>query len=90
MLDSKGNKAIWSNYFILGKGFSSKLSTNSDLPADSQSASKVFGGVVYECVRCGTRVTADELAQLPEIKCICGYRVLKKARPPVVKQVKAI
>jgi DNA-directed RNA polymerase subunit P len=52
--------------------------------------SKVFGGVVYECVRCGTRVTADELAQLPEIKCICGYRVLKKARPPVVKQVKAV
>lgn len=55
---------------------------------DSQS--KVFGGVVYECVRCGSRVTADELAQLPEIKCICGYRVLKKARPPVVKQVKSI
>lgn len=51
---------------------------------------KVFGGVVYECVRCGSRVTADELAQLPEIKCICGYRVLKKARPPVVKQVKSI
>ena len=55
---------------------------------DSQE--KVFGGVVYECVRCGSRVTADELAQLPEIKCICGYRVLKKARPPVVKQVKSI
>lgn len=55
---------------------------------DSQA--KVFGGVIYECVRCGTRVNADELAQLPEIKCICGYRVLKKARPPVVKQVKAI
>ncbi len=54
------------------------------------SAAKVFGGVTYECVRCGTRVTADELAQLPEIKCICGYRVLKKARPPVVKQVKAV
>jgi len=51
---------------------------------------KVFGGVVYECVRCGTKVSADELIQLPEIKCICGYRVLKKARPPVVKQVKAL
>jgi len=49
-----------------------------------------FGGVVYECVRCGTKVTAEELASLPEIKCICGYRVLKKARPPVVKQLKAI
>ncbi len=57
---------------------------------ESQETSKVFGGVVYECVRCGTKVSADELAQLPEIKCICGYRVLKKARPPVVKQVKAV
>jgi len=56
----------------------------------SDSQTKVFGGVVYECVRCGSKVTADELSQLPEIKCICGYRVLKKARPPVVKQVKSI
>ena len=51
---------------------------------------KVFGSVEYDCVRCGTRVTAEQLNQLPEIKCICGYRVLKKVRPPVVKQVKAI
>ena len=49
-----------------------------------------LGGVVYECVRCGTRQTAEQLAHLPEIKCICGYRVLKKARPPVVKQLKAV
>jgi DNA-directed RNA polymerase subunit P len=49
-----------------------------------------LGGVVYECVRCGTQVSAEQLAQLPEIKCICGYRVLRKARPNIVKQVKAI
>ncbi len=49
-----------------------------------------FGGVVYECLRCGTRVTAEELSKLPEIKCICGYRVLRKARPQIVKQLKAI
>jgi DNA-directed RNA polymerase subunit P len=67
------------------------MSMNSDnAPANAGAGSKVFGGVIYECVRCGTKVTADELAQLPEIKCICGYRVLRKARPPVVKQVKAI
>jgi DNA-directed RNA polymerase subunit P len=67
------------------------MSANDARAGEVTSASaKVFGGVVYECVRCGTKVTADELAQLPEIKCICGYRVLKKARPPVVKQVKAI
>lgn len=49
-----------------------------------------FGELEYECVRCGTRVTSEQLAQLPEIKCICGYRILKKRRPPVVKQLKAI
>ena len=42
----------------------------------------IFGEVIYECVRCGTSVTAEQLGLLPEIKCICGYRVLKKARHP--------
>ena len=51
---------------------------------------KVFAGAVYECVRCGTKTTQEELAKLPEVKCICGYRVFKKARPTVVKQIKAI
>ena len=51
---------------------------------------KVFAGAIYECVRCGTRTTQEELAKLPEVKCICGYRVFKKARPAVVKQIKAI
>ncbi|MFQ6134551.1 MAG: RNA polymerase Rbp10 [Nitrososphaerales archaeon] len=56
----------------------------------SESEEKPFGEVEYECVRCGTKVTSEQLAQLPEIKCICGYRILKKTRPPVVKQVKAV
>jgi len=51
---------------------------------------KVFIGAVYECVRCGTRTTQEELMKLPEVKCICGYRVFRKARPTVVKQVKAV
>jgi len=70
------------------KGLKRNCIMSTSIGSDSQA--KVFGGVIYECVRCGTKVSADELAQLPEIKCICGYRVLKKARPPVVKQVKAI
>lgn len=49
-----------------------------------------FGGVGYECVRCGTTSSGEQLAALPEIKCICGYRVFRKARPPVVKQLKAV
>ena len=58
-------------------------------PKEAQPA-KVFAGAVYECVRCGTRTTQEELSKLPEVKCICGYRVFRKARPSVVKQIKAI
>ena len=46
--------------------------------------------VIYSCLRCGTTVSHTELSRLPEIKCICGFRVFTKARPPVVKTVKAI
>ena len=46
--------------------------------------------VIYTCLRCGTNVSNTELSRLPEIKCICGFRVFTKARPPVVKPVKAI
>ncbi|NSL76561.1 MAG: RNA polymerase Rbp10 [Thaumarchaeota archaeon] len=60
--------------------------TLNKLESDSES----FGGVVYECVRCATPVTNEDLAALPEIKCICGYRILKKRRPSIVKQVKSI
>jgi len=60
------------------------------VPAPKEQAARVFSGAVYECVRCGTRTTQEELSKLPEVKCICGYRVFKKARPTVVKQIKAI
>lgn len=53
-------------------------------------ASSAGGNVTYECMRCGTPVTVEELSRLPEIKCICGFRVFRKARPPIVKQLKAI
>ena len=46
--------------------------------------------VNYSCLRCGTIVSNTELSRLPEIKCICGFRVFTKVRPPVVKTVKAI
>ena len=45
--------------------------------------------VYYSCMRCGTRVNQSELTRLPEIKCICGFRVFTKVRPPVVKTIKA-
>ena len=46
--------------------------------------------VIYSCLRCGTTVPNSELSRLPEIKCICGFRVFTKVRAPVVKPVKAI
>jgi len=59
-------------------------------PAVEAPPVKVFPGAVYECVRCGTRTTQEELSTLPEVKCICGYRVFRKVRPSVVKQIKAV
>jgi len=46
--------------------------------------------VIYSCLRCGTTVENTELSRLPEIKCICGFRVFIKVRAPIVKSVKAI
>jgi DNA-directed RNA polymerase subunit RPC12/RpoP len=48
------------------------------------------GGLAYECVKCGARVALEELElRGGGVKCTyCGYRVLKKMRPPVVKRVK--
>ena len=46
-------------------------------------------GIIYECIRCGAEVPLDELEfRGGQKKCIvCGYRVLRKNRPPVVKRV---
>lgn len=56
---------------------------------ESAPASEKFD-VIYKCLRCGTSVTNSELSRLPEIKCICGFRVFTKVRPPIVKTVSAI
>jgi DNA-directed RNA polymerase subunit RPC12/RpoP len=48
--------------------------------------------LVYECVKCGASVALKELElRGGGVKCThCGYRVLKKIRPPVVKRVRAV
>ena len=46
--------------------------------------------VIYSCLRCSTKVSNSELNRLPEIKCICGFRVFTKVRPPIVKTMKAV
>ncbi len=57
---------------------------------DVEEAPQETFDVIYSCLRCDTRVSNTELSRLPEIKCICGFRVFTKVRPPVVKTVKAI
>lgn len=48
--------------------------------------------VSYICVKCNQPVTTADISfRGDQIKCPnCGYRVLTKIRPPIVKRVKAI
>ena len=59
------------------------------VPMEMAPATEKFD-VIYKCLRCGTNVTNTELTRLPEIKCICGFRVFTKVRPPVVKTLQAV
>jgi DNA-directed RNA polymerase subunit P len=59
------------------------------IPQESVPVTEKFD-VIYKCLRCGTSVTNSELSRLPEIKCICGFRVFTKVRPPIVKTLNAI
>ena len=66
---------------------------NSDVVSDDSSNDSFQDeqlDVLYTCLRCNTKVSVSELSRLPEIKCICGFRVFTKVRPPIVKTVKAI
>ena len=52
---------------------------------------RVFGSIIYQCERCGTKQTLEELSKFPEIRCKnCGFRALKKVGPTVAKRIKAV
>ena len=67
----------------------SDTETNDDGSVDNIAETEKFD-VIYTCLRCNTKVSNSELNRLPEIKCICGFRVFIKVRPPIVKTVNAI
>ena len=67
----------------------SNIEMNDDGSTDNVPETEKFD-VIYSCLRCNTKVSSSELSRLPEIKCICGFRVFTKVRPPIVKTVKAI
>jgi DNA-directed RNA polymerase subunit RPC12/RpoP len=51
---------------------------------------EILPEAIYECARCGTRVSGKELSRLPEPTCAnCGYKIFRKVRGPAAKQVKA-
>jgi DNA-directed RNA polymerase subunit P len=42
----------------------------------------------YRCIKCGKMVSID--LKYEKVRCpFCGYKILVKARPPVVKHMKA-
>ena len=67
----------------------STFETDDDAPSELVDTVERFD-VIYSCLRCGTHAPAVELERLPEIKCICGFRVFVKNRPPIVKTVSAV
>jgi len=67
----------------------SSSEVNDDSTTDNVTETEKFD-VIYACLRCNTKVSSSELNRLPEIKCICGFRVFTKVRPPIVKTIKAI
>ena len=66
----------------------SNIESNDVSVADDLTETEKFD-VVYSCLRCNTKVSSSELDRLPEIKCICGFRVFTKIRPPVVKTIES-
>lgn len=55
-----------------------------------EETARVLPGATFECVRCHTRYSAEELAKLPELTCgNCGYRIFRKVRSPIAKTLKA-
>jgi len=47
--------------------------------------------VFFQCTRCGNIVPYSELKRLPYFACpACGFRVLEKVRPSIIKILKGV
>lgn len=49
-------------------------------------------GIMYECIRCGNPMPESEIElRGGHVKCInCGYKVLRKVKPPIVTRRRAV
>jgi len=44
----------------------------------------------YKCMKCGKTFDQEEMSILPGVHCpYCGYKIIIKIRPPIVKKIKA-
>jgi DNA-directed RNA polymerase subunit RPC12/RpoP len=58
--------------------------------SENEKPKEILPEAIYECARCGTRVSGKELSRLPEPTCAnCGYKIFRKVRGPTAKQLKA-
>ncbi len=47
-------------------------------------------GTVYECISCKNRVSYAKLMTYIFFRCpVCGYKIFRKVRAPVIKHLKA-
>ena len=75
---------------LLTKHLTTRKTTQKRTGDKGMTEEKKPSGIVHECLKCRARVTSEELARIPETKCPnCGFRVLRKVRPPIVKRLKA-
>ena len=88
------NYPLLSQTFYYGLGSNAMIDETESELTDTESINDATEDekfdVIYSCLRCATKVSSTELSRLPEIKCICGFRVFTKVRPPIVKTVKAV
>lgn len=67
-----------------------QVSVDGGKAPDEEVTVNVFPGAIFECVRCGSRFSGEELAKLPELTCgTCGYKIFRKVRSQTTKTLKA-
>ena len=47
------------------------------------------GKIIYQCVKCGGKFEKERLRKVADTRCpVCGYNVMRKAKPQVAKLIK--
>jgi DNA-directed RNA polymerase subunit RPC12/RpoP len=58
--------------------------------SEGEKPKQILSEAIFECTRCGTRVSGKDLSKPPELTCAnCGYKIFRKVRGPTAKQIRA-